>query len=166
MERVQTMVAGILKAAAIGVVVLGFGVAPAFADEHEGCDVNAENMPASATVTGSVTTIGLLVSARWGDGVLTLNNGEQRRFHIIGVKALETGVAGNDFEGTVYNLKNVDDFEGTYYGASTNVNLGTLGEGQGSVNNAHCVIVKFTMTGTGLKVSGPAPGGIEVSFID
>ena len=160
------MLAGILRAAAIGGVVLGFGLTPAYADEHESCDVNAENMPVSAKVTGHITTIGFMVSARWGDGVLTLNNGEQRRFHMVGAKALETGVAANDFVGEVYNLKNVEDFEGTYYGASKNINLGTYGEGEGSANNAHCVIVKFRMTGTGLKVSGPAPGGIEVSFID
>ncbi len=139
---------------------------PAYADEHEGCDVHAENMPVSATVTGHINTIGFLVSARWGEGVLTLDNGDQRTFHMIGAKALETGAAANDFEGAVYNLKNVDDFEGTYWGASTNINLGTLGKGEGIVNNARCVVVKLRMTGTGLKVSGPAPGGVEVSFID
>jgi hypothetical protein len=160
------MLTRFLKAAATGIVALGFGIIPAHADEHEGCDVNAENMPASAKVTGSIDTIGFMVSARWGDGVLTLDNGEERRFHMVGAKALETGVAENDFEGEVYNLKNVDDFEGTYYGASTNITLGTHGEGEGSVNNARCVIIKFRMTGTGLKVSGPAPGGLEVSFID
>ncbi len=77
-----------------------------------------------------------------------------------------TGAAANDFEGEIYNLKNVDDFEGTYWGASKNINLGTLGTGEGIVNNARCVVVKLRMTGTGLKVSGPAPGGVEVSFID
>ncbi len=155
-----------LKAAAAGVVALGLGVSPSFAEEHELCGVDIENATPSGTVTGSVTTIGFLVSARWGKGVLTLNNGDQRRFHMVGAKALETGVAKNDFVGEVYNLKNVGDFEGTYWGASKNINLGTLGTGEGIVNNARCVVVKFRMTGTGLKVSGPAPGGVEVSFID
>ena len=159
------MLASFLKVAATGVVALGFGISPAYADEHEGCDIDAENMPVSGKVTADVTTIGFLVSARWGDGVLTLDNGEQRRFHLVGAKALETGVAENDIEGEVYNLKKVDDFEGTYYGASTGITVGTLGKGEGMVNNARCVI-KFRMTGTGLKVSGPAPGSLEVSFID
>lgn len=160
------MLTRFLKAAATAVVVLGFGIIPAYADEHEGCDVHAENMPVSGKVTGHVKTIGFMISARWGDGVLTLDNGARRRFHLVGAKALETGVAANDFEGEVYNLKNVDDFEGTYYGASKNINLGSLGKGEGIVNNARCVIVKLRMTGTGLKVSGPAPGGVEISFID
>ena len=156
----------ILKAAAVGIVALGSSANLAYADEHSGCDVNAEDMPVSAKVAGHIKTIGFMISVRWGDGVLTLNNGEQRRFHLVGAKALETGVAANDFVGEVYNLKNVDDFTGTYYGASTNITLGTLGKGEGVVNNARCVIVKIRMTGTGLKVSGPAPGGVDISFID
>ena len=151
---------------AAGVVALGLGVSQSYASEHEHCGVDIENATPSGTVTGSVTTIGFLVSARWGKGVLTLDNGDQRRFHVVGAKALETGAAANDFEGEVYNLKNVDDFEGTYYGASTNINLGTLGKGEGIVNNARCVVIKYRMTGIGLKVSGPAPGGVEVSFND
>jgi len=155
-----------LMPAAAGVVAFGLGVAPIYAEEHELCGVDIENATPSGTVTGSVKTIGFLVSARWGNGVLTLDNGEQRRFHVIGAKALETGVAKNDFVGEVYNLENVDDFEGTYWGASKNINLGPLGKGEAVANNARCVVIKLRMTGTGLKVSGPAPGGVEVSFID
>lgn len=155
-----------LKAAAAGVVALGLGVSPGTASEHELCGVDIENATPSGTVTGSIKTIGFLVSARWGNGVLILENGELFRFHMIGAKALETGVAKNNFVGEVYNLKNIDDFEGTYWGASKNINLGTLGKGEGIVNNARCVVIKFRMTGIGLKVSGPAPGGVEVSFID
>ncbi len=160
------MATSILKVAATGVVVLGFSLSPAFATEHESCDVNAENMPVSAKVAGNITTIGFIASARWGDGILTLNNGKQRRFHLVGAKILETGAAENDFEGEVYNLKNVDDFAGTYYAASMNINLGSLGKGEGAANNARCVIIKYRMKGTGLKASAPGPGGIEVDFID
>ncbi len=155
-----------LKAAAAGVVALGLGVSPIYAEEHELCGVDIENATPSGTVTGSVKTIGFLVSARWGNGVLTLESGEQLKFHIVGAKALETGAAVNDFEGEVYNLKNVGDFEGTYWGASKNINLGPLGKGEAVANNARCVVIKLRMTGVGLKVSGPAPGGVEVSFID
>ena len=160
------MLTRFLMPVAAGVVALGLGVAPIYAEEHELCGVDIENATPSGTVTGSVKTIGFLVSARWGNGVLTLDNGEQRRFHVIGAKALETGVAKNDFVGEVYNLENVDDFEGTYWGASKNINLGPLGKGEAVANNARCVVIKLRMTGTGLKVSGPAPGGVEVSFVD
>ncbi len=155
-----------LKTAAAAVVALGLGVSPSYASEHELCGVDIENATPSGTVTGSVKTIGFLASARWGDGALVLEGGEHRRFHLVGAKALETGAAKNNFVGEVYNLKNAGDFEGTYWGASRNINLGTLGKGEGVVNNNRCVVVKLRMTGTGLKVSGPAPGGVEVSFID
>ncbi len=155
-----------LKTAAAGAVALGLGVSPSFAEEHELCGVDIENATPSGTVTGSVKTIGFIVSARWGTGVLTLDNGDQRRFHVVGAKALETGAAKNDFVGEVYNLENVGDFEGTYWGASKNINLGPIGKGEAVANNARCVVIKLRMTGTGLKVSGPAPGGVEVSFID
>ncbi len=160
------MHARIMKTAAAGVVALGLGINGAHASEHETCGVDIENATPSGTVTGSVKTIGFLVSARWGKGVLTLASGERLGFHVIGAKALETGVAENEFIGEVYNLTNVDDFEGTYYGASTNINLGPLGKGEAVANNARCVVVKLRMKGTGFKVSGPAPGGVEVSFND
>jgi hypothetical protein len=151
---------------AAGVVALGLGVSPSYASEHELCGVDIENATPSGTVTGSITTIGFIASARWGKGVLVLESGEHLRFHMVGAKALETGAAKNNFVGEVYNLNHASDFAGTYWGASTNINLGTLGKGEGIINNARCVVVKYRMTGTGLKVSGPAPGGVEVSFID
>ncbi len=160
------MLTGTLKIAAAGVVALGLGVFPSYAEDHELCGVDIENATPSGAVSGSVKTIGFIVSARWGKGVLTLANGDHRRFHIVGAKALETGAAVNDFEGEVFNLKDVGDFEGTYWGASKNINLGPLGKGEAVANNARCVVIKLRMTGTGLKVSGPAPGGVEVSFID
>ena len=111
------------------IVAIGLGVSPSYAEEHELCGVDIENATPSATVAGSIKTIGWLVSARWGNGVLTLESGEQLKFHLVGAKALETGAAENDFEGEVYNLKNAGDFEGTYWGVSRNINLGTLGKG-------------------------------------
>lgn len=158
------MLAKFIKTAAAGTLALGIGISGAYADEHETCGVDLENAVPSGTITGSIKTIGFMVGARWGNGVLTLANGETRTFQMIGAKALETGAAKNDFVGEVYNLKNTDDFEGTYLGSSRNITVGTIGKGEGIANNDKCVVVKVRMSGTGLKTSGPAPGGIEVSF--
>ena len=54
--------------AALG-LVMSFN-APSFADEHEGCDPDPEKLEQTGTFTASTTSIGLLVGARWGDGVL------------------------------------------------------------------------------------------------
>ena len=89
-----------------------------------------------------MTTIGFIASARWGDGVLHLSNGGSRAFHLVGAKILETGAASDNFVAEVYNLKNVGDFAGAYYGASTGIRAGKLGKSEGVFNNANCVIVK------------------------
>ncbi len=99
------------------------------------------------------------------NGKLKLSSGEQRHFAIIGGKLLETGVAKNVFTGEVYNLNNVADFEGTYFGASTKISI-IKSKGEAIANNSKCVVVKIRSVGHGLQLSAPAPGGVEVSFTD
>lgn len=147
------------------VLAAGLGVAPAHAEEHGGCDPDPATLEKAGTITAKVTSIGFLVGARWGDGVLKLNNGEERKFSIFGMKALETGAAVNDFEGEVYNLKNVNDFPGTYYGASTRISV-LASKGEGVANNKRCVVLEYRASGGGIQVSAPAPGGVEIKFTD
>jgi hypothetical protein len=108
-------------------------------------------------------SVGFIAGARWGDGVLTLKDGTDRKFKILGLKVVETGVAANDFVGEVYNLKATQDFEGTYFGASTKISV-IASKGEGVVNNKRCVVVKLRYSGGGVQVS--APGGVEASFTD
>lgn len=131
----------------------------------EGCDIDTEKLEQTGTVKGHMDSVGFLAGVRWGDGVLSLKDGTQRKFKVLGLKVLETGVAANDFEGEVYNLKADKDFEGTYYGASTKISV-IASKGEGVVNNARCVVVKVRYTGNGVQLSAPAPGGVEVSFTD
>lgn len=154
----------IVRAACVAALVTMASNA-ALADAHEGCELNTENMPVDAMVTGQVKSIGFMVGARWGSGELRMSNGESRHFQILGVKALETGAAINNFTGEVYNLRSVDDFEGTFYGAAAKISV-AKSKGEAVVNNGNCVIVKVRMDGGGLQVSGPAPGGVAVSFTD
>lgn len=135
----------------------------ALAQDNPKCDINATNLPVDATVSGSMTSIGWLAGARWGEGVMTLKSGEKRNFDILGVKLLETGAATTEFVGEVYNLKNVEDFVGTYYGAGAGITIVT-GKGDAVINNAKCVIVKVKGTREGLQMSGPAPTGVQVSW--
>ncbi|MEE8154662.1 MAG: hypothetical protein V3R30_03035 [Kiloniellales bacterium] len=106
-----------------------------------------------------------MANLAWGNGVLTLSNGEQRKFSILGGKVLETGVATNVFTGEVYNLNNVDDFEGTYFGAAQKISI-VKSKGEAIVNDGKCVVIKARTVGHGLQLSAPAPGGIEISFTD
>ena len=83
---------------------------------------------------------------------------------MLGLKILETGVAENAFIGEVYNLKKVEDFEGNYFGASKKISV-AKSKGDGVVNNGNCVVVKFRASG-GVQMSGPAPGGASIEFVD
>ncbi len=144
-----------------------FAVPPvtALADQHELCGIDLTNAHADAAITGEVAMVGFVVGVRWGTGELILNNGERRAFQIIGGKALETGVSENVITGEVYNLKDINDFEGLYYGASAKITI-AKGEGEAVVNNSNCVVVKARAVGHGLQLSAPGPSGVEVRFID
>ena len=150
---------------AIGAFALAIASTAAYADGHEVCGIDLTEATPSAAISGEVKSVGFLVGVRWGNGVLTLSNGEKRKFSILGGKILETGVAKNVFTGEVYNLINVADFEGTYFGASRKISI-IKSKGEAIANNSSCVVVKIRSVGQGLQMSAPAPGGVEISFID
>ena len=137
----------------------------AHASQHELCGVDLTDANPSAVITAKVSSIGFLVGVRWGTGILTMANGGQRKFRILGAKVLETGAAKSVIDGEVYNLHSVDDFEGTYLGASQKISI-VKSAGEGIANNAKCVVVKYRAVGAGLQLSAPAPGGVEVHYID
>lgn len=141
------------------------GQTPALADNHELCGVDLTNAVSDAAITADITSVSFIAGVRWGTGELVLKNGERHKFKIIGGKVLETGVVENVITGEVYNLKNVEDFEGTYYGAATGIVLAT-GEGESIANNSNCVVIKARAVGHGLQLSAPAPSGVEITFID
>ena len=159
------MVSHLVKMAATGALLLTVSSSLAYADGHEVCGVDLTDAIPSGTIAGNVTSVGFIAGVRWGDGVLVLNDGEQRKFKLLGLKILETGVAENAFIGEVYNLKKVEDFEGNYFGASKKISI-AKSKGDGVVNNGKCVVVKFRTSGGGVQLSGPAPVGASIEFID
>ena len=158
-----------ISRAAAAVLISGlavFGLAGgALADEHEVCGIDLTEAVADGAITAEVTSIAFIAGVRWGSGELILNDGERRKFKIIGGKALETGVSSNVITGEVYNMKNVDDFEGTYYGASAKIAI-VKGEGELVANNSNCVVIKGRAVGHGIQLSAPGPAGVEISFTD
>ncbi len=154
----------LLTASAVAIAVTAFGnMALAQSEEEKAKACDLKNLVQSGTLQFSMTRIGFLVAVRWGEGVLTLNNGEQYSFDVSGAKLLETGISTAKFEGEVYNLKNRKDFEGTYFGASTQITV-VKGKGELRTNNSNCVTIKARSTGGGLSVSGPAPEGLAIKF--
>ncbi len=158
------MLKKLLTASAVAIAATAFGnMALAQSGEEKAKACDRDNLVQSGTVQFSMTQIGFLVGVRWGEGVLTLNDGFQLAFDVSGGKILETGIATVNFEGEVYNLNNVKDFEGTYFGASTKITI-IKGTGELQTNNANCVFIRARSIGRGLALSGPAPEGLAIKF--
>ncbi len=153
-----------LTASAVAIAATAFGnMALAQSGEEKAKACDRDNLVQSGTLQFSMTQIGFLLGVRWGEGVLTLNDGFQLSFDVSGAKLLETGIAKANFEGEVYNLTNLPDFEGTYYGASTKITM-FKGKGELQTNNANCVFIRARSTSGGLQLSGPAPEGLAIKF--
>ena len=153
------------KALAIGAAAIAISSSAVLADQHEACGIDLTEATPDGVISGEVKSVGYLVGLRWGNGVLTLSNGERHRFSILGAKLLETGVAKNVISGEVYNLNSLADFEGTYFGAAKKISI-VKSKGEAVANNKQCVVVKLRSVGHGLQLSGPAPGGVEISLFD
>ncbi len=158
------MLKKLLTASAVAIAATAFGnMAGAQSGDEKAKACDRDNLVQSGTLQFSMTRIGFLLGVRWGEGVLTLNNGEQHSFDVSGAKLLETGISTAKFEGEVYNIRNLEDFEGTYYGASTHI-IVIQGKGELQTNNANCVFIRARSTGGGLQLSGPAPEGLAIKF--
>ena len=66
--------------------------------------------------------------------------------------------------GTVYNLKKLAEFEGTYTGFSGGVTLGKELFGFLNLENAQGVVISLKSKNEGVRLSGPGPGSVTVSF--
>ncbi len=157
------MLRSILKCSGVMAVVIVGGLVfaasnPGYAEEKKVKLVKAGTLEVKG---GSV---GFLIGFRWGSGILTLNNGGKLKFSFKGGKLLETGVTEVTAKGTVYNMKKVADFEGTYTGFSGGVTLGKELFGFVNLENARGVIISIKSANEGVRLGGPGPGGVRVSF--
>ena len=141
------------------------GAPAALADDHALCGVDLTKAVPDATISGEITSVGFLAGVRWGEAEMKLANGETRRLDLLGLKVLETGAAKVTFNAEVFNLKNLADIEGTYYGSGTKIAI-VKGDGESVINNSKCVVIKGTGKAEGVAVSAPAPGGLQISFDD
>lgn len=153
-----------LMASVFAIAATAFGDmagAQSAVEKAKACD--RDNLVQSGTVQFSMTRIGFLVGVSWGEGVLTLNDGFQLAFDVSGGKLLQTGIATAKFDGKVFNLNNIEHFEGTYFGASTKITI-IEGTGELQTTNGNCVFIRARSTGSGLAISGPTPEGLSIKF--
>ena len=98
----------------------------------------------------------LVVGYRWGDGTLTFQ-GKSYPFSITGMEVGEVGGSEAKAAGDVYDLKKLEDFNGTYTSASANLTLGEGGGGWHLVNEkgVHLELKRSTV---GLKLTAGFDG--------
>ncbi|HEX9135806.1 MAG TPA: DUF1134 domain-containing protein [Nitrospirota bacterium] len=131
------------------VVVLGMVVTLAglaFAAERE--------KTPDATLKLSEGQVALGIGWSWGKGVLTMN-GKDYPFKVGGLSVLDVGITKAEAEGTVYNLKKLEDFNGTYVSAAAEATVG-VGVGATAMKNEKGVVIHLRpkTKGVNLKLAG------------
>jgi hypothetical protein len=106
-------------------------------------------------------SVALGIGYSWGGGTL-IYEGKKIPVEVKGLSIIDVGVTKARAFGRVFNLKKLEDFNGTYTAATAE---GTLGGGAGAAkmkNQSGVVIDLFTTTkGLNLKL---APGGISLKL--
>jgi len=117
--------------------------------------VDTSKMVRSGSLTFDAKAYNLIVGGTWGQGVLTYK-GKQYKFRGKSVGAgYALGTKDVWGSGTVYNLNNVADFAGTYYGVKAG---GTAGVGASALGlqNSKGVYVNINSQSQGVAVDASA----------
>ncbi|MBB2204512.1 hypothetical protein [Gluconacetobacter takamatsuzukensis] len=92
----------------------------------------------------------------WGTGKLTFGH-HTYHFTIKGGSIAAVGYSKIEGTGTVYNLKNLHDFDGTYVAGNGEATLGN-GVGGSLLHNGNGVTIKIDTISKGARLAGAAQG--------
>jgi hypothetical protein len=112
----------------------------------------ADDLVRSGTVTVEQVQIAFIGSGNLGGGTLTVG-GSRYNFSIGGLGIGGIGVSRMECTGTVYNLKNINDFAGGYVQARYGMAAGSSGGGQLWLENTKGVVLELKAKRTGLALS-------------
>ncbi len=115
-----------------------------------------------ATISMNVTSVGFVLGASGGNGVLSY----EEKNYPISVGGLSVGftvgISNAQLSGTVYNLKNLSDIEGTYGGVGAG--LAVVGGGSAAtLENNKGVKLELSGKEVGL-VASIAAGGVTINL--
>jgi len=120
----------------------------------------ADPMVRSGTMTINETQFGFLLGGSTGGGVLRLH-GKSYPFKIGGINVGTIGGSHVKGFGTVYNLKSVDDFAGTYVKAEASA---TAVNGSGTLRlKKGDVVLEIDTNSKGLQLSANG-GGVKITL--
>lgn len=134
----------------MSLAVIAFLVAPASAQEQSG------------TVTISSTAIAAGIGVSWGDGQLVLNDGSTHSFSVDGLSVVDIGISSVSAAGKIYNLKKLEDFNGTYVAGEAGAVVGG-GAGVSRMKNQNDVVIELTSTQAGVRFT-LAPAGVTLQL--
>jgi hypothetical protein len=107
-----------------------------------------------ATLSLSEGQVAAGIGWSWGKGVLTLK-GKDYPFKVGGLSVGDVGITKAEATGTVYNLKKLEDFNGTYVSAAAQATVG-VGVGATAMKNKKGVVIHLhpKTKGVNLKLAG------------
>lgn len=120
-------------------------------------------MTPSGTLTFEVKSLKLLAGASWGKGVLEYQ-GKTYPLKVAAVTAGGVGYRSIKGTGEVYDLSNINDFEGIYQGAGAGATVGTKGGGITVLENMKRVVLRTKITDSKGAQLSLNVGGVEIEF--
>ena len=119
----------------------------------------AQEKKVDATLTMTEGQVAIGIGYSWGKGVLDYQ-GKKYNFKVKGLSVVDVGITKATSSGKVYNLKKLEDFNGTYTAASAE---GTLAGGAGALTmkNQNGVVIDLVSTTAGINLKLSVEG---VSF--
>jgi hypothetical protein len=143
------------------VVLLGLGLAAGAADAKAKRRATSDSGAPDATLRIEQKSVALGIGYQWGSGTL-LFRGRTYPFKIDGLSVNAVGASKSEAIGYVYNLKSVNDFQGTYTAIEAG---GAAGGGKGitSMKNGSGVRITLHTTSQGLEAKA-APEGVKITL--
>ena len=110
----------------------------------------------SATLELSEGSVAVGIGWSWGGGTLTYH-GKKYPVSVEGLTVGSVGVSRASARGSVYNLKKLEDFNGTYAAVKAGATVGG-GASASALKNQNGVRINLTSTNKGVKFTVAAEG--------
>jgi hypothetical protein len=143
------------------VALLGLGLAAGAADAKTRRRATSDSGAPDATLRIEQKSVALGIGYQWGSGTLLFRE-RTYPFKIDGLSVNAVGASKSEAIGYVYNLKSVNDFQGTYTAIEAG---GAAGGGKGitSMKNGSGVRITLHTTSQGLEAKA-APEGVKITL--
>ena len=112
--------------------------------------------PPSATIRFETRSVAVGIGMSWGKGVLVFD-GREYTFSVSGLTVADVGVSKVVASGSVYGLRELSQFDGTYYGVDIGVAVGGGTAGL-AMRNQNGVYIKLGASQRGVKLSVASKG--------